>query len=639
MIAVNQLGKRFGAQILFGGVTHKFNPGQCYGIVGANGSGKSTFLRILTGEEEASDGDRIVPGDCQLGFLRQDRFRDLEQTIIDMAMMGDERVFAALTERDALLARAEDGEFETERYSELEDILQQGDGYTLESRAAEVLEGLGIPASHHQQSLSTLSGGFQLRVLLAQTLTGRPDVLLLDEPTNHLDIISIRWLEKFIAGFAGTVVVVSHDQHFLNSVCTTILDVDYDTILAYPGNYDKFVQNKAGERERREKEITKQEKEMAEQQAFIDRFKAKATKARQAQSKQKQLDKITIVKVPTSSRRYPKFKFEQKRPSGKEVLKVEGLQKSFGDKRVLTDVNLDIRREDRLAVIGPNGIGKSTLLKILVDRHNADAGFFEWGHEVAVGFVPQDHRDALTDPSQTTLEYLWSTRPAAPTSEVRGLLGRALFSGDDVDKKVGQLSGGEAARLLFSELMGDKPNVLILDEPTNHLDLEAIEALIGALKNYDGTLIFVSHDRHFVSSLATRIIELKLDGATVYNGSYDEYLGQLGEDHLDAKAILERQKQTQGPKEKKKKKDKRGPRKPGKQKITRELKQVTAQIEEIEAKLEAIAKAWSDPAFFTTRSNADIQESHENQSALKEDLEGLMARWAELEEALEEASQ
>ncbi len=222
MIAVNQLGKRFGAQILFGGVTHKFNPGQCYGIVGANGSGKSTFLRILTGEEEASDGDRIVPGDCQLGFLRQDRFRDLEQTIIDMAMMGDERVFAALTERDALLARAEDGEFETERYSELEDILQQGDGYTLESRAAEVLEGLGIPASHHQQSLSTLSGGFQLRVLLAQTLTGRPDVLLLDEPTNHLDIISIRWLEKFIAGFAGTVVVVSHDQHFLNSVCTTI---------------------------------------------------------------------------------------------------------------------------------------------------------------------------------------------------------------------------------------------------------------------------------------------------------------------------------------------------------------------------------------------------------------------------------
>ena len=257
-----------------------------------------------------------------------------------------------------------------------------------------------------------------------------------------------------------------------------------------------------------------------------------------------------------------------------------------------------------------------------------------------MGFVPQDHRDALTDPSQTTLEYLWSTRPGAPTSEVRGLLGRALFSGDDVDKKVGQLSGGEAARLLFSEMMGDKPNVLILDEPTNHLDLEAIEALIGALKDFDGTLIFVSHDRHFVSSLATRIIELKLDGATVYNGTYDEYLGHLGEDHLDAQAILDRQKQAQGPKEKKKKKkDKGGPKKPGKQKITRELEQVTVEIEEIEAKLEAIAEAWSDPTFFTTRSNADIQESHENQSALKEKLEGLMARWAELEEALEEASQ
>jgi len=638
MIAVNQLGKRYGAQILFSGVTLQFNPGQCYGIVGANGSGKSTFLKILTGEEESSDGDRIVPGDCKLGFLRQDRFRDLNQTIIDVAMGGDEAVFQALTERDALLARAEEGEFETERYAELEDILQHGDGYTLESRAAEVLEGLGIPASHHRQSLSTLSGGFQLRVLLAQTLTGRPDVLLLDEPTNHLDIISIRWLEKFIGGFSGIVVVVSHDRHFLDSVCTTILDVDYATIVPYTGNYRKFVESKEGERDRREKEIAKQEKEIADQQAFIDRFKAKATKARQAQSKQKQLDKITVVKLPTSSRRYPNFKFEQTRPSGKEVLKTKGLEKSFGEKRVLTDVNLEIRRADRLAVIGPNGIGKSTLLKILVDRHRADAGEFDWGHEVAIGFFPQDHRDALKDPSQSTLEYLWSTRPGSSTSEVRGLLGRALFSGDDVDKKVGQLSGGEAARLLFSEMMGDKPNVLILDEPTNHLDLEAIDALIKALKSYDGTLIFVSHDRHFVSSLATRILELKIDGAQIYNGSYDEYLGQLGEDHLDAKAILDRQKKSEAPSDKKKKKkDKDGPRKPGRQKITRELKQVTKRIETLEAKLEKYNQAWDDPAFFTTRSNLEVQESHEAQSAVKKELEGLMSQWEKLEQALDEA--
>ena len=268
----------------------------------------------------------------------------------------------------------------------------------------------------------------------------------------------------------------------------------------------------------------------------------------------------------------------------------------------------------------------------------ADAGEFEWGHEVNIGFFPQDHRDALKDPAQTTLEYLWSTRPGSTTSEVRGLLGRALFSGDDVDKKVGQLSGGEAARLLFSEMMGDKPNVIILDEPTNHLDLESIEALIKALKSYDGTLIFVSHDRHFVSSLATRVLELKIDGVNVYNGTYDEYLGHLGEDHLDAKAILDRQKQSAGSNQKKKKKEQSGPRKPGRQKITRELEKVTKRIEELEAKLEEFNQAWNDPTFFTTHSNLEIQESHEAQSAVKEELEGLMTKWEELEQALEEAT-
>ena len=368
MIAVSQLGKSYGAQVLFEDVNIRFHAGQCYGIVGANGSGKSTFLNILSGEEDSSIGECMVPGDCRLGFLKQNRFRDLNQSIIEVAMWGDEDVFEALQERNALLARAESGDFDANRYARLEEIVEHGDGYTLESRASEILEGLGIPAHHHAESLSILSGGFQLRVLLAQAMTGRPDVLLLDEPTNHLDIISIRWLEKFIGNFSGTVIVVSHDHRFLDNVCTNILDVDYDTVLSYPGNYTKFVSSKVAERERREKEIAKQEKHIAEQQAFIARFKAKATKARQAQSKQKQLDKITVDRVPVSSRRYPRFKFEQKRPSGKDVLKVEAIEKSFEDKRVLTDVNFLLRRGDRLAVIGPNGIGKSTLLKILMEK-------------------------------------------------------------------------------------------------------------------------------------------------------------------------------------------------------------------------------------------------------------------------------
>ncbi|MBT6179444.1 MAG: ABC-F family ATP-binding cassette domain-containing protein [Deltaproteobacteria bacterium] len=640
MISVSQLTKTYGEHILFENVTITFSPGRCYGIVGANGSGKSTFLKILTAEEDYSTGERIVANTCRLGFLRQDRFRSLEQSILDVAMMGDEVVYQALHQRDALLAESEKNDtFDSDAYSKVEDIILQHDGYTLESRAGEILEGLGIPSSKHHQPMSTLSGGFQLRVLMAQSLAARPDALLLDEPTNHLDIVSIRWLEGFIKDFRGTVVVVSHDQFFLDSVCTHILDVDYDTIIEYPGNYTAFTNQKVEERTRREKQISKQEKQIAHQQAFVDRFKAKATKARQAQSKKKQLDKIVVEKLPTSSRRHPRLNFQQTRASGRDVLKIEELDKAYGDHVVLKNVDISLRRGDRLAIIGPNGIGKSTLLKILASKLEPDSGEFTWGHEVNLGYFPQDHRDLLTSPKDSVLQYVWEARPGDTTSEVRGILGRALFSGDDVDKKIRQLSGGEAARLIFARLMADRPNVMLLDEPTNHLDLESIDNLCDAVLGYEGTTLFVSHDRHVVSKLATRILELKEDGIHVYNGTYEEYLGHLGEDHLNTDVAISQNKKPVKEKSPLPTRDKaiKKEKKPGRQKLTRELEKTTLRIEIIEHELEEIHATWAQSDFYMSHSDKEIKELEQHAETLQKELAERMAQWEQLEEDLEGA--
>lgn len=637
MISISQLTKTYGDRALFENVTLTFSPGRCYGVVGANGSGKSTFLKVLTGEEEYSSGERTVSADCRLGFLKQDRFRSLDQSVLDVAMMGDEEVYAALSKRDALLAESENSNhFDSDAYAAMEDVILQHDGYMLESRAGEILEGLGIPSVKHHSPLSTLSGGFQLRVLLAQSLAARPDALLLDEPTNHLDIVSIRWLEGFIREFRGTVIVVSHDRFFLDSVCTHILDVDYDTIVEYPGNYGAFTHQKVEERTRREKKISKQEKQIAHHEAFVERFKAKATKARQAQSKKKQLDRIVVEKLPTSSRRYPRLKFAQTRASGRDVLKLEDISKAYGDHVVLKDVNLTLRRGDRLAIIGPNGIGKSTLLKILAHKLKADQGVFQWGHEIQLGYFPQDHRDLLTEPSDTVLQYVWEARPADTTGEVRSILGRALFSGDDVDKKLGQLSGGEAARLIFARLMADRPNVLLLDEPSNHLDLESIENLCEAVLGYEGTTLFVSHDRHVVQTLATRVLELKPDGIHVYNGTYQEYLDHLGEDHLDASSAVSRLKQNETDKAPKPSRDSapKKQRKPGKQKLTRDLEAVTLRIEIIEHELESIHATWADSDFYMSHTDGEINELKNQAKALETELAERMQEWESLEEAL-----
>ena len=545
MISVSGLGKSFGEQTLFGGASARFANGERYGIVGSNGSGKSTLLRMLTSDEPPSEGLVSVPKRCRLGVLRQDHFQYEQDSILDVVMMGNAELWNAMVEKEQLLERA-DQHFDGDRYAALEEVVMRWDGYSLESRAAEILEGLGIETEAHRQPLSTLSGGFKLRVLLAQTLAAAPDVLLLDEPTNHLDILSIRWLEKFLCDFRGVVLVVSHDHRFLDNVCTQIVDIDYEAVTIYPGAYSNFERKKVEERERREAEIEQRQQEIDHHRKFVDRFRYKASKARQAQSRVKLINRMTIEPLPRSSRRYPRFRFRSRRPSGKRVLTLEGISKSYGKNNVLEDVSLEIGRGERVAVIGPNGIGKSTLLKIAIGKVDVDRGEIDWGYETHPGYFAQDHRSQLLDQDgaerKTVESWLWDCCPGEPIGFVRAQLGAVLFSKDEAAKRIGSLSGGEAARLLFCRQVVLKPNVLVLDEPTNHLDLEAIQALIDGLLDYPGTLLLVSHDRWFVSRLATRIVEISSDGVDDFVGSYDEYLARLGDDHLDRAAALVRAK-------------------------------------------------------------------------------------------------
>jgi len=534
MLGISSLGKSFGGRSLFEKVSVQLNAGSRYGLVGANGSGKTTLLKVLAGDEQATEGSFSLQKGARMGVLRQDRFLDDAAPILDVAMQGDELVHKAILKMRS----------HPEEAHELEEFVRQNEGYTLEARASSVLEGLGIPVPLHRHALGTLSGGFKLRVLLAQVLLGRPDLLLLDEPTNHLDILSIRWLEKFLARYEGCAVVISHDQRFLDNVSTHILDVDYGTVTLYHGNFTRFLVQKEETRLRKEGELARMEKIVQEKKDFVARFKAKATKARQAQSRQKQLEKIEdkMEDVPETSRRTPHFNFVPLRQSGREVLTVEHVGKAYGDKRVLTDVSLTVRRGEKVAVIGPNGLGKSTLLKIIVGDLAADQGKVAWGHEARVGYFAQDHHEILKDAKTTPLLFIEQAVPMEPTAWVRGQLGRVLFSRDDVMKPVGKLSGGEAARLIFCRLAVEKPNVLVLDEPTNHLDMEAIGALADAVRSYDGTVIFVSHDRWFVSELATRVVEITPEGPRDFPGTYAEYLARLGDDHLDADVVVSRAK-------------------------------------------------------------------------------------------------
>ena len=627
VIAISNLSKSFGPQALFEDVTLQLNAGSRYGLVGANGSGKTTFLKILSGTEPASGGEVTFAKHARIGILRQDRFESDEQIILDVAMMGDELVHRALAEQQA---HAVDAVPDPERIAEIDEILRAHDGYTLEARAAQVLMGLGIPEAAIRQPLYTLSGGYKLRVLLAQVLVSRPDAVLLDEPTNHLDILSIRWLERFLSSYRGCAVVISHDQRFLNNIATHILDVDYGTVIEYPGNYQAFHDSKLATRERKEGEIARVEKIIAHKKAFVERFKAKASKARQAQSRLKQLEKIEVETLAASSRRYPKLRFEIARPSGKDVLAIEGISKAYGEKRVLSDVSLTVRRGERVAVIGANGLGKSTLLKIITDNLASDGGRVAWGHEAQVGYFAQDHKEQLTNPNQTALDYLWDICPQEGTSTVRGVLGRLLFSGPDVDKPVAALSGGEATRLIFSRLMVQKPNVLVLDEPSNHLDLESIEALVEALEEYKGTLIFVSHDRWFVDKLATRVIEIRPDGLNDFAGTFREYLERQGDDHLDAEqvALAARARKSEAPKPAV---AASAPRTNRQRSLPKKRDEVLERIAQVEGRLGEINTAYCAPGFFERTPKGEVDRLQQERAGHEAQLAALTAEWEALE--------
>lgn len=621
MIAISKLQKSIGARVLFANASFYLNAGRRYGLVGANGSGKSTLMRILAGEDEATDGNIAYQKGAKLGFLRQDQFFADQDIILHAAMKGQKEAAAAY------FALENAHELTLEEQSHHQETLLRLDGYALPAKAAEILEGLGIESSYHAKPLSALSGGYKWRVLLAQVLIANPDVLLLDEPTNHLDIVTIRWLEKFLTTYEGCAVIISHDRRFLDNVCTDTLDVDYATITQYAGNYSQFEGQKKLKYDQLEAEIAGQQREIAHKMAFVERFGAKATKAKQAQSRLKQVERIEVKELPQSSRRYLSLQFKPKRPSGKEVLTLEHISKAFGPKQVLTDVNFQVLRGQKLAIIGPNGMGKSTLLKVIMGQLEQERGRYVWGHEAQIAYFAQDHEAAIADKSMTLEEWLWQFCPSESKGFVRSYLGRVLFSGEEAEKKVGHLSGGETARLVLAQLMLQCPNVLILDEPTNHLDMEAVESLVAALKAYEGTLLFVSHDRWFVSQLANRIIELKPVGLQDFPGTYEEYLAKSGDDHLDAQAVskMGKDKQPASPVNAKAYQQESKEKKAQAKKQQQAYEAMLKEIEEIEHAISRIDAQLVDEHFYQSATGAQLKELQDKREALEERLEVLYA--------------
>ena len=640
MITLSNIGKFYGDQTLFTNVSFQLNAGERYGLVGANGSGKTTLLNMLSGDLEPSEGAITVPQRLRLGVLQQDQFLYEDESILNVALMGNAALWEVTVAKERLFAASAE-HFDADKFAQLEETFLHCDGYTAQARAGAILEGLGLPAHIHDDPLSTLSGGFKLRVLLAQVLASAPDVLLLDEPTNHLDILSIRWLETFLCDFPGPVVIISHDHRFIDNISTCILDIDYETVQLYRGDYTAFLEAKQAERTRREKEIANREREISHHQQFVDRFRAKATKARQAQSKLRLIEKREeeMVELPRSSRRYPAFRFEQRRDSGRDVLSLKGVKKAFGDNEVLHGVDLLVQKGDRLAIMGPNGIGKSTLLKIAMGELAADAGETEWGYEAHPGYFAQDHRERLSPPNQTAEAWVWECCQDQGFGFVRGQMARMLFSGDEGEKRLSALSGGEAARLVFCRLAIAQPNVLVLDEPTNHLDLESIEALVSALKNYPGTLLIVSHDRWFISQLATRIVEIKPGEILDFQGTYEDYVHFCGDDHLDADQVILKAKQA------KKKKEETNPpaqgsqsNRKGKNKQRRAAAQQAermARIEKAEARLAEIDALRCEPTYYAKTPPDQIKALECEHADIERALATLLEEWAAVEETMD----
>lgn len=522
MIATQNITMSFGKDTLFRAVSTKFRPGHRYGLIGANGSGKSTFMKVLTGELEATSGDVMVDTGCTLGYLRQDHYQFEEQVILDIVYMGNPELWQCHCERDKLYSKTELTDAEDERASVIEEEFADLDGYTMEADAAKLLGGLGIDETFHSQPLSALTGGFKLRVLLAQVLFGKPDILLLDEPTNHLDMASREWLVNQLSRCDGTVIVISHDRHFLNAMCTHIADLDYQELRMFTGNYDDFMIANEQALERVRKENQKKEKRIAELKEFVNRFSANASKARQATSRQNELKRIELDEIKPSSRMSPYIRFNALRRLGDRVIEAENITKAY-DEPLFQKLNIKIDRNEKIAILGTNGIGKTTLLRTLIGEVEPDAGKVIRGDTVIISHFPQD-AGGLLNLDLPAIEWLQRCSEIPTTeAELRSFMGKMLFRGDDITKPVKVLSGGEKSRLVIARMMIDPGNVLVFDEPTNHLDLEAIESLNYALTLVENTVIFVSHDREFVSSLATRIIEITADGIIDYPGNFEDY--------------------------------------------------------------------------------------------------------------------
>ncbi len=515
---------QFGAKPLFENISVKFGNGNRYGLIGANGCGKSTFMKILGGDLEPTSGNVSVDVNEYVGKLGQDQFAFENDTVLDTVIMGHDRLWQIKKERDRIYSLAEMSEEDGMKVADLEVEFAELDGYTAESRAGELLLGLEIPLQQHNDLMSTVAPGSKLRVLLAQALFANPDILLLDEPTNNLDINTIRWLEKMLNERNSTIIIISHDRHFLNSVCTHMADLDYGELRVYPGNYDEYMTASTQARERLLSDNAKKKAQINELQSFVSRFSANASKAKQATSRARQIEKIKLEEVKPSSRKNPFIRFEQEKKLYRNALELENLSKGFEDQPLFTELSMLVEVGERIAVIGPNGIGKTTLLRTLVHDLPPDGGKVKWSENINIGYYAQDHSD---DFSNDMSLFDWMSQWMKTTDDeqsVRAVLGRMLFSQDEIKKSVTKISGGEQGRMLFGKLMLQQPNVLVMDEPTNHLDMESIESLNLALENYPGTLVFVSHDREFVSSLATRIIELTPTGINNYSGTYEEYL-------------------------------------------------------------------------------------------------------------------
>ena len=524
---------RFGARTLFEDVTCTFLPGRRYAVTGPNGAGKSTLMKILTGDLEPTKGSITRPK--KFGVLRQDQFAFDQFRVIDTVIMGNVPLWKALAERDILYAKPYDQLTDADgmRLGELEGVVGEEGGYTAESDAATLLDGLGVEDALHERRMSELQGGQKVRVLLAQALFGAPPVLLLDEPTNHLDLDSVHWLQDYLTHYQGALIVISHDRHFLNSVCTHVADIDYETVIMYTGGYDDMVLAKTQIRSRIESQNQQREKKIAQLNEFIARFSA-GTRSSQVTSRKKEVERLQTSDLARSNIARPYIKFEMKRPSGRHPLEIKALTKAYDGVKVVNNFTASISRGERIALMGRNGTGKTTLLRSLVRSATGyideserdfplDGGTVVWGHEVAVGYFAQDHTDTITH-GMTTIQWLHQFDPQASQEELRGLLGKMLFSGDDALKPTQALSGGESARLIFCRLMLQKPNFLVLDEPTNHLDLEAINALNFSLQKYEGTVLLVTHDHDLIDEVATRIWHFDHGKIEDFKGPYAEYV-------------------------------------------------------------------------------------------------------------------